>query len=223
MAATDVAPSRLVAAKRAAIAFLDKVPARVNVGVMAFNSTPSVLLSPSTERGDARAAVMSMKAGGGTASGSAIAAALTVLRPRGAVGALAKRPAAMVLLSDGSSTSGADPVAAARLAARANVPVYTVALGTAEGTITVPKRSGGTVTKRVPPDPASLAQIARASGGKSFTAQTATGLGEVYKRLGSQLGHRREKRQITQAFAGGAALLLMLGGALSLGWFGRPA
>jgi Ca-activated chloride channel family protein len=226
MSATDVAPSRLAAAKRAAVAFLDKVPARVNVGVMAFNSTPSVLLGPTTDRTAARGAIASMKAGGGTASGSAIEAAVSVLRaPSAGVTAqmARKRPAAIVLLSDGSSTSGADPIAAARAAARAKVPVYTVALGTAEGTITVPRRGGGTLTKRVPPDPAALARIARTSGGKTFTAQTGAGLSAVYERLGSQLGHRHEKRQVTQAFAGGGLLLLMLGGALSLGWFGRLA
>ena len=67
----------------------------------------------------------------------------------------------------------------------------------------------------------SLAAIARAAGGRAFTAQTATGLSEVYEKLGSQLGHKDEKRQITSAVAGGGLVLLLGAAALSLGWFGR--
>jgi Ca-activated chloride channel family protein len=74
----------------------------------------------------------------------------------------------------------------------------------------------------VPPDPDALAQIAQISGGKTFSADTATGLSEVYERLGSQLGHRNEKRQITTAFAGGGLVLLLAGAAMSLAWLGRP-
>src|SRR5206468_659568 len=81
MTATDVSPNRLIAAKRAARSFLDSVPARVKVGVMAFNQTPSVLLSPTTDREAGREAIANMKASGGTASGEAIATALTILRP----------------------------------------------------------------------------------------------------------------------------------------------
>lgn len=222
MTATDVSPNRLVAAKRAARTFLDSVPARVKVGVMAFNSTPSLLLSPTTDRNAGREAIASMTPSGGTATGEAIATALTVLRTN-STPAARTAPAAIVLLSDGASTSGRDAIEAARAAGNAKVPVYTVALGTAEGTITVPQRGGGTVNRRVPPDPAALARIASVSDAKSFSVQSAEGLSEVYQRLGSQLGHRREKRQITQAFAGGGLLLLMLGGAMSLGWFGRLA
>jgi len=222
MTATDVAPNRLIAAKRAARTFLDSVPPRVKVGVMAFNQTPTLLESPTTDREAARNAIASMTPSGGTASGEAIATALTTLRTN-TTPAARKAPAAIVLLSDGASTSGRDAIEAARAAGNAKVPVYTVALGTAEGTITVPGRDGGAETKRVPPDPAALGRIASVSDGKTFSIQTAAGLSAVYKRLGSQLGHRFEKHQITQAFAGGGLLLLVLGGALSLGWFGRLA
>ena len=112
-------------------------------------------------------------------------------------------------------------MAAAQAARKLHIPVYTVALGTQSGTITVPRRGGGSVVQHVPPDPAALAQIARASGGATFTAQTASGLSQVYKKLGTQLGHRNEKHQITNAFAGGAAVLLLAGLGMSLGWFGR--
>lgn len=227
MAATDVAPNRLVAAKQAAREFLQQVPARVNVGVMAFNQTPTILASPSTDREAALNAIAQMKPSGGTASGEAIATSISALRinpastggdPNGQ-----PAPAAIVLLSDGTSTSGRNAVAQARQAAQAGIKVYTVALGTPGGTITVKTRDGKTVTKPVPPDPQALQAIAQAGGGQSFTAQTTDRLSVVYKQLGSQLGHKETKKQITSAFAGGGLALLLLGGVMSLGWFGRLA
>ena len=220
MTATDVRPNRLAAAKQAARRFVQRVPKRVNVGAMAFNDIARVLQSPTTNRDAVTAAIDGMASSGGTATGNAIATATTVLqRVPGVKGR--RPPAAIVLLSDGSSTRGRDPVAAAQAARRLHIPIYTVALGTPDGTITVPRRGGGTVVQHVPPDPAALQQIARASGGATFTAQTAAGLKQVYEKLGSQLGHRNEKRQITNAFAGGAAVLLLAGLGMSLGWFGR--
>jgi len=220
MTATDVRPTRLAAAKAAARRFVQQVPSKVNVGVMAFNDIASVLQSPTADRQAVNAAIAGMSSSGGTATGNAIATATSVLQRQPGVNGK-RPPGAIVLLSDGSSTRGRDPVAAAQTARRLHIPVYTVALGTQNGTITVPRRGGGTQVQRVPPDPAALAQIARASGGATFTAQTATGLSQVYKKLGSQLGHKREKRQITYAFAGAAALLLLAGIGMSLGWFGR--
>jgi Ca-activated chloride channel family protein len=220
MTATDVRPNRLAAAKQAARRFVQQVPKRVNIGVMAFNDIARVLQSPTTNRQAVTAAINGMTSSGGTATGNAIATATRVLQR--APGVKGKRPpAAIVLLSDGASTRGRDPVGAAQAARKLHIPVYTVALGTPDGTITVPRRGGGTVTQHVPPDPAALRQIARASGGATFTAQTAAGLKQVYEKLGSQLGHRKEKRQITNAFAGGAAVLLLAGLGMSLGWFGR--
>jgi len=94
-------------------------------------------------------------------------------------------------------------------------------LGTDQGTITVPRDSGGTATRNVPPDAESLAEIARVSGGKAYTAQTATGLKEIYESLGSQLGHENQKREITSAVTGGGLALMLVGVAMSLRWFGR--
>jgi Ca-activated chloride channel family protein len=224
MTATDVQPNRLTAAKRAAAQFLATVPAKVNVGVMAFNQVPRVLQSPTQDRSAALAALGRETPSGGTATGEAIYTATAVLQkvPGSVLGK--HPPAAIVLLSDGASTTGRDPVAAAQAAARLKIPVYTVALGTAQGTIVVPRprsQGGGTKTVPVPPDPRALAQIARASGGQTFTAESAGGLKAVYERLGSQLGHKKEKRQVTSAFAGGGLLLLLGGAAMSLGFFGR--
>ncbi|HEX5146837.1 MAG TPA: VWA domain-containing protein [Conexibacter sp.] len=220
MLATDVQPSRLIAAKRAARAFLDGVPARVNVGVLAFNNHATVLQSPTRSRSDARAAIDRMQVSGGTATGEAIATALTALQ--NAPGENGRRPpGAIVLISDGTSTYGRDPIEVAQEAARLHIPIYTVALGTAQGTIHVPDRAGDERLVRVPPDPQSLAAIAHASGGESFTAQTTDGLSAVYEHLGSQLGRRDEHRQVTAAFAAGGLVLLLAGAGLSLRWFGR--
>jgi Ca-activated chloride channel homolog len=195
----------------------------VNVGVMAFNQVPRVLQSPTRDRQAVSAAINRMAVSGGTATGEAIYTATGVLNRAPGVGHK-RPPAAIVLLSDGASTSGRNAVAAAQAAGKLKIPIYTVALGTPQGTITVkrPQRlGGGTALQRVPPDPRSLEQIARASGGKFFTAGSASGLKTVYERLGSQLGKKDEKRQVTSAVAGGGLLLLLGGAAMSLGFFGR--
>src|SRR5206468_2487252 len=120
-------------------------------------------------------AIQSMTVSGATATGEAIAQAVKVLRTTAAPG-VKPPPGAIVLLSDGSSDRGRDPVAAARAARRAHIPVYTVALGTPNGTIKVRRRGGGMQVQHVPPDPQSLAQIAQASGGRTSTARSAAGL-----------------------------------------------
>ncbi len=222
MLATDVQPNRLIAAKRAARRFVSEVPSRVNIGVMAFNGHASVLASPTRDRAAIAAAIDQESVSGGTATGAAIETATKVLQQ--VPGENGRRPpGAIVLISDGSSEFGVDPVVAAQQAGRLKIPIYTVALGTDHGTITVPKSGDqpGTVTKTVPPDPQAMQQIAHASGGEAFTAETADGLRAVYQRLGSQLGHRSEEQQITTLFAGGAIVLLLLGAGLSTRFFGR--
>jgi Ca-activated chloride channel family protein len=219
MTASDVEPNRLVAAQRSARRFVEEIPRKVNVGVLAFNHRPRLLQSPTTDRAAAEAPIAALRPSGGTAVGEAIHAAVRAAGKR--LGSRRRPPAAVVLLSDGASTRGRDPIGAARAARRLRIPVYTVALGTDRGTITVPQPGGGVETKRVPPDPDSLAQIARASGGEAFTAETASGLKEVYEKLGSQLTRRDEKRQVTSAFAGGGLVLLLAAAAMSLRWFGR--
>jgi Ca-activated chloride channel homolog len=222
MQATDVRPTRLAAARIAAKRFVAKVPETVNVGVMALSSKPRVLASPTRDRVAINAALDQLAPRGGTGTGEAIQAAANILRRQPGVNGK-RPPAAIVLLSDGAATGKVDPVGAAQAARKLRIPVYTVALGTARGTITVPRPgdAGGTETRRVPPDPQSLAEIAKASGGKTYTAADASRLSDVYKSLGSLLGTKNEKRQITAGFAGGALVLLLLGAAMSLRWFGR--
>jgi Ca-activated chloride channel family protein len=220
MQAVDVAPSRLIAAKRAARAFLGQVPGNVEVGVLEFNQHAKVLQEPTRDRGAARSAIGQMAISGGTATGDAIAAAVGALQAVPGQGGH-RPPGAIVLISDGASTTGRDPVEAAQVAKRLHIPVYTVALGTYGGTIRALDRRGLPHLVRVPPDPRSLARIAHASGAQAFTAADAARLKTVYERLGAQLGHRHVHRQVTAAFAGGALALLVLGAGASLGWFGR--
>lgn len=222
MLATDVQPNRIIAAKRAARRFVDKVPEGVNVGVIAYNTTATVLQSPTRDRADVETAIDRLSVSGTTATGDAIATATTLLRNQPGVNGR-RPPSAIVLISDGVSVRGTDPIDAAGVAARLRIPIYTVAFGTDSGTITVPDaRTGEQRVQRVPPDPASLAQIAEVTGAETFTAASADGLNAVYERLGSQLGTRDEKRQVTAAFAAGGLLLLLAGAGLSLRWFGRP-
>jgi len=224
MLATDVRPNRLVAARRAAQKFIDSVPKQVNVGIEAFNQVPQVLASPTTDRDALAAALGRLRSSGGTATGEAIQTGVRALQQTPSTNGK-KPPSAIVLLSDGASTKGVPPLQAAQAAARLKIPIYTVTLGTVSGTITVPRDpanpGAGTVTKPVPPDVQSLQAIAQTSKGKSYTAESATDLSDVYERLGSQLGTRKEPRQITAGFAGAGLALLGLGALLSLRWFGR--
>ena len=207
MMATDVAPSRLEAAKDAGEAFLDEVPDRVRVGGVVFNHRAQAVSSPTTDRDEVRSALeAAMTPSGGTATGDALATSLAMIRSQ-------KAPGAIVLLSDGKATHGQDPLPIADEAKEAGVPIYTVALGTASGTL--PNGDA------VPPDVDTLRQIAERSGGEAFTADQADALSAVYEQLGSEVATKMEKREVTSAFAGGAAILLLLGGGLSLRWFRR--
>jgi Ca-activated chloride channel family protein len=221
MQATDVAPSRLVAAREAGERFLEKVPDRVRVGAVAFDDQARALQSPTTDHQEVRDALReALKPSGGTATGDALSASLALLRAP--VAGTAKRPpSAIVLLSDGASTHGRPPLPVADEAKRLGIPIYTVALGTAQGTIQVSDGRGGTRSQRVPPDVATLREIARRSGGRAFTAADSGALSAVYERLGSQVATRKQPREVTSAFAGGALLLLAGGAGLSLRWFRR--
>lgn len=220
MNATDVAPSREKAAHRAASDFLGRVPSAIEVGLLEFSRTPTVLQSPTSDHALTRAALARpVRTSGGTAVGVAIATAINELRsvPRVA----GKRPpGAIVLISDGASNVGPDPVIAAREAAADHIPIYTISVGTANGTIPI-TRGGKTVTVPVPVSREQLAEIATASHGRAFQASDTAGVSDAYRRLAARLGHKQVKQEITAGFAGGGLVLLLLGSAMSLFWFGR--
>jgi len=219
MAATDVRPSRLVAAEGAAKQFLKRVPSTARVGLLVFNEKPLVLQSPTTNHSLVADAFTQLRPGGHTAVGDAMTAAMQMIARVPSQGGK-RPPAAIVLISDGNSTNGSDPLAVARQARSRHIPVYTVIVGTPHGTITVPTRSGK-MTTPVPAEAQQLEQIAQLSGGQAFTAAGADRLTAVYKNLAAQLGHKHVKREITSGFAGVGMVLLLLGSVLSLRWFGR--
>jgi Ca-activated chloride channel family protein len=206
MLAEDVEPTRLAAAQDAARAFLDEVPDGLLVGALSYSSGVGAALEPTADHGAVRAALDALRAEGGTATGDALTAALDRLEARrGDDGRAA--PGAIVLLSDGETTQGSDPLEAAARAGRLGIPVFTVALGTPDGVVEGP---GGQVL-RVPPDPETLEAIARRSGGQAFSVEDAGELDRVYEQLGSRIGTREEEREVTAAFAGAGLLLLAAG------------
>src|ERR671926_1235646 len=124
MMATDVSPTRLEAARDAALRFLQKVPGPVRVGAVAYSDAPDAVQSPTTSRDDVRRIINGLVADGSTATGDALAAALEGINRDKKNGR--RPPAAIVLLSDGKTTTGRDPVQVARSAGRAKVPIFTV-------------------------------------------------------------------------------------------------
>jgi Ca-activated chloride channel homolog len=213
MLATDVEPSRLEAARGAAESFLDGVPDELRVGAVTFSTTPLSTTSPSHDREAVRSQLADLRADGGTATGDGLTAALRLLER----GDDRRPPAAVVLLSDGETTRGRDPVDVAREARAQRVPIHTVALGTSAAMI--PDGSGGSLP--VPPDPETMAEIAAASGGDSFDVDDAGELDSIYERLGSQIGTRPEEREITAGFAAGGMALMLAACALGLRAGGR--
>ena len=216
MAATDVDPSRLQAAQSAARAFLGKVPDSLLVGLVGFSSQTNTVVEPTLDRDDVKAALASLRADGGTATGDALGAALDRLAARR--GKDGKRaPAAVILLSDGARTAGSDPLAAAQRAEQLGIPVSTVALGTAEGTVVAP--SGEAIP--VPPDPDTLRRISSITGGTFTAADDAGALEGVYKKLGSKVGVKHVKREISSSFAAAGLVLLLAGLGTGLRWRAR--
>jgi Ca-activated chloride channel homolog len=215
MAATDVEPTRLAAAERAADTFIDRLPANVLVGAIAFSDSPDAVQAPQADHAAAQAVIDGQNANGATATGDALKLALQLLH-----GADAKHPpSAIVLLSDGAANAGINVSTVAQEAARDKIPIDTVALGTPDGTLPSQIPFGPPVA--VPPDPELMQQIAELSGGRSFNAQTADQLSSIYKQLADRLGSVTRKREVTVAFAIGGLAFLLLAAATSTRWAGR--
>ena len=221
MTATDVTPTRLQAAQRAAEAFLTKIPDRYSVGVVGFGTRAFVALPPTTDRTLAQDALQSLTPSEGTAIGDAVALSTRLGQKQRADGVMP--PASVLVISDGAPDGGrTSPLNAARAARKAHIPVSTVLVGTNGGVVSAKLTGGYTEQIRVPPSPTTLQKIAQLSGGQYFRARTSTALTSVYKKLATRIGHKTEHRQITDLFAGGAILLLLTGGGLSAFWFRRP-
>jgi Ca-activated chloride channel homolog len=226
MEATDVEPTRMDAAREAATTFVDELPDELRVGLVTFSTEAQVIVAPTSEHDQVRDALGFLEANGGTAIGDAIAAA-TELKQGDATLAANREggdgpPLVVLLLSDGEpSPETLDPIQAAEDANAAGVRVFTVALGTDEGTVTLTDDFGNEDVVPVPPDRETLTQIAEITGGEFFAAPSEATLESVYEQLGSELGTIKEERDVTFAFAAGGAVLLLVAGGLSLLWFNR--
>jgi Ca-activated chloride channel family protein len=247
MQADDVEPTRLGAAQEAVRTFLDRVPDGLRVGLVVFAGEAQVATPPTSDHELVRSAVDSIDSFllyGGTAIGDALERAVEVGRravdepPRRgeeiayhaappartlaqAAGCAERSPASILFLSDGAQTRGVlQPLEGAELARDACIPVYTVALGTPEGTIDrgsfgLPDPSQLPQRIAVPPDPDTLRQIAELTGGEFTEARTADALEGAYENLGSKLGREPGESEITFLLLALAAVLLVLAGAIS--------
>jgi Ca-activated chloride channel family protein len=221
MNATDVAPTRLEAAKSAASSFLDDLPERFRVGLVSFSNATRVLEEPTDDRDAVRTSLDGIQGEVGTAIGDAIRDSIS-LAPRDENGQRSdKKLFAVLLLSDGANTAGVNPLDVLDEAKEAGVPVYTIALGTPAGTVEIPNEFGELQTVSVPPDPETLRRIATETGGRFFEAPTEADLKAVYEEIGSQVSYEDEERELTAAFAGAGAVFLLIGASLSALWFGR--
>jgi Ca-activated chloride channel homolog len=218
MAARDVRPTRLAAARAAALAFAKQAPRQVNIGLVSFETGAHLVVPPTTDRQILTRGLNGLRPGEGTAVSGAILTALSASgarRPN-------HRPVAILMLSDGAQTQGrTSPTAAAQQARSRQVPIYTVLVGTDAGIVERPLANGFKERIQVPPDPATLHKLADASGGQFFTTTNAQSLKTVYERLASRLGHKQANTEVTAGFAGLAGALLLAGAALSALWFRR--
>ena len=212
MAATDVSPSRLTAALDAGEAFLDKVPKRVRVGGVVFDNRAEAVQSPTTDRAALRDALQAaMKPSGGTATGDALATALEMVRHRRARRRRARSCCSPTARRPTAATRCRSPTRPRSSASR-STPSRSAPPPARCPTATPCRR-----TRR------RCEQIAERSGGTASTASEASKLSAVYEKLGSEVAMKKEQREVTAGFAGGAAILLLLGGGLSLRWFRRLA
>ena len=218
MTATDVSPSRIDAAVAAAGDFVDDVPERFQLGLVAFDGTARVLASPTEDHAAVRAALRRLTPGEGTAAGEGIAAALDAITTsvEAAGAATDDLPASIVLLSDGATTVGRPVESAARDAADRSVPVSTIAFGTDHGQVVV----GGEVVP-VPADREAMAEVADITGGTASEAETAGELHDVYDDIGTEVGSVTEQREIGRAFLGVALVALLAAVAASFVWTPR--
>ena len=211
MMATDVPPSRMKAASQAVARFADLLPPRIDLGLVSFAGTATVVVPPTPDHELIRRAVDQLRFRSETALGEAIHASLDALAADDGAG-----PGGVVVLSDGASTTGRPDDAAAQRAREAHVPVSTIAFGTPGGTVVL-----GGETLPVPPDGPALQAIANATGGRSFEAASAAELTEVYRTIGRSVTTVEELQDLTAWFVGAAFAAMLLASTLALAWFSR--
>jgi len=197
MSAKDVSPDRLTAVRAAAQAFVDQLPLQYNVSVVSLNASPSSLGPPSTDRGMVTRMISMLQPTNGTAIGDAIGIGLATIAQAPTNGNNdTPAPALMILLSDGTNTTGSDPLEAARTAAGQKVPIYTIAFGTANGYVDLDGQRNN-----VAPDKVTLGQIAQITGGRAMDAASAAQLNNVYTTLRSEVGYDEVDKEVTARWA----------------------
>ncbi|WP_073488948.1 VWA domain-containing protein [Streptoalloteichus hindustanus] len=217
MKATDVQPTRLAAAQSAAKSFVEGLTPGVNLGLVAFAGTATVLVSPTTDRESVKQAIDSLRLAESTATGDAIVACLRTIESFGKLlgGADGAPPARIVLMTDGKEMTGTtSSTVAAKDAAKAKVPISSISFGTEQGTVDI---EGKTV--RVPVDDEAMKEIAELSGGEFHKAATAEQLRKVYDTLGEQIGYENKQVDASRPWLalGTLAALVAVAGALLLG------
>src|SRR5688572_25976336 len=222
MTATDLRPSRIVAARAAAEKFVQALPPNTRVGLVEFSSRARLASPLTRDRAVVLSAIKGLDADGGTAIGDGLALAIDVLRrgateatvtsPGAAPPALESAPGTVVLLSDGASSAGQPPQQAATRANQAGVVVHTVGIGE--------RNSGARVGGRVPAelDERTLQEIARMTGGEYFYAAQAGDLERIYTGIGSRVSWTEERTEVTALASGLGTLLLIVAGLFSLRW-----
>jgi len=217
MKATDVKPDRITVAQNAAKEFVQKLPSQFKLGLISFAATAKVLVPPTTDREPAVRHLEALKLAPNTAIGEAIFAALESIDTAQAKPAQGKQPAALiVVLSDGNTTSGRSTESAAAAAAKAHIPVSTIAYGTDSGTVLAEGR-----VLRVPVDRSALRAAAETTGGKYFEAASGSELKHVYDDIGTQVDVVNERRELTPWFAGIALAFAAAAVGFSLVWAPR--
>ena len=246
MFAEDVKPTRLEAAQTAVSTFVDGLPEKFRVGIVTFSGEAQVVTPVTSDRELVRSGVEALSylyPGRGTAIGDAVARSIELGQGAtdggrqvdpDAVLASVRTVAedegpdsddplvAILLLSDGAQTAGVlGPLDGAEQARAAGIPVYTVALGTPEGYIERDLGLGQVFRRPVPPDPVTLSQIAEVTGGVFYDAFDAQALKAAYADLGSRVSRVPAERELTFAFIGAGAALLLVAGVLGGLWFSR--
>jgi len=214
MNSTDVSPTRLAAAQDAAISFVRHLPPGLNLGVESFAGSATVLVSPTTDRDQAVRAIQTLKLAESTATGDALAAALSTID---AVNQLipgqgqGPPPARIVLMSDGKQNTGRDEFAVATQAGAAHIPISTISFGTPYGTVTIQGEQ-----LPVPVDDDSLARVAQLSGGEFYPAQSNQQIHQVYDTLTQQIGYQTINHDVSKPWLilGTLTCLITAGAAL---------
>jgi Ca-activated chloride channel family protein len=219
MRATDVAPSRLAAAQEAAKQFADQLTPGINLGLIAYAGTATVLVSPTTNRDATKAAIDKLQLADRTATGEGIFTALQAIATVGAVigGGDAPPPARIVLMSDGKETVPSNPdnpkgaYTAARTAADQGVPISTVSFGTKYGYVEINSQR-----QPVPVDDEMLQKIAKLSGGNAYTASSLEQLKAVFTSLQEQIGYETIKGDASVGWLRLGSLVLALAAVAAL-------